>query len=196
MKRVLFGLAALLACAGPVLAQGGPTFPTGIGNTRAPLVLQGCMDRRGYAVPCSLSDTVADVLHRGHSARPENRAQVVSISPNDACNAVPSAALASSVTLAVVQTAPLTLCSFNVAADSTLYAADWWIMIFDAASLPADGAVTPAKCYGIPAGTRGYNAGFSGGAIKFKTGIIIAVSTNGCFTKAASVHAFISGDFR
>jgi hypothetical protein len=106
MKRVLFGLAALLACAGPVLAQGGPTFPTGIGNTRAPLVLQGCMDRRGYAVPCSLSDTVADVLHRGHSARPENRAQVVSISPNDACNAVPSAALASSVTLAV-QTAPL-----------------------------------------------------------------------------------------
>jgi hypothetical protein len=81
MKRVLYGLAALLALAGPALAQGGPTFPTGIGNTRAPLVLQGCLDRRGLAVPCSFSDTVADVLHRYTVAGREHRAEVVALSP-------------------------------------------------------------------------------------------------------------------
>src|SRR4051812_45944010 len=100
MKRVLFGLAALLALAGPVLAQSGPTFPTGIGNTRATLVLQGCLDRRGYAVPNSLCDTVADVLHRYHSARPENRSQVVSISPNDGGTVVSTSVLAANLVVA------------------------------------------------------------------------------------------------
>jgi hypothetical protein len=180
--------------AGPCPEQ--PDVPDRHRNTRAPLVLQGCLDRRGYAVPCSLSDTVADVLHRYHSARPENRAQVVSISPNDACLPSSSTVLASNRVVAIAQGAPLTLCGFNVSADSTLSGAAWWIMIFDAVSLPTDGTVTPAKCYAMPSGTTNYSAGFTGSGTKFKTGIVIGVSTNGCFTLAASVHAFISGDFR
>jgi hypothetical protein len=88
------------------------------------------------------------------------------------------------------------LFSFEVAADSTLSGAAWWIMVFDAASLPADGSVTPAKCYALPSGATGYNGAFSTGGLAFATGITIGVSTTGCFTKTASVHAFIAGDYQ
>jgi hypothetical protein len=178
--------------AGP--CPGGPTFPTGIGNTRAPLVLQGCMDRRGYAVPCSLSDTVADVLHRYHSARPENRAQVVSISPNDACTPFRARRWPQTSWSSCRPRRSRSAASTSRRTPRSPAAA-WWIMIYDAVSAPADGAVTPAKCYAMPSGTTATTPAF-GQRIKFKTGIVIGVSTNGCFTKAASVHAFISGDFR
>jgi hypothetical protein len=85
------------------------------------------------------------------------------------------------------------LYSFQVSADSTLSAASWWVMIFNATSLPANGAVTPAKCYAIPAGATGFNGAFPVPAY-FSSGITIGVSTNGCFTLAASVHAFLSAE--
>jgi len=85
------------------------------------------------------------------------------------------------------------LYSFNVSADSTLSGAAWWLMIYNATSAPADGAVTPAKCYAFPSGTTGYSAAFNL-PVNFSTGITIGVSTTGCFTKTASAHAFFSGD--
>lgn len=87
------------------------------------------------------------------------------------------------------------LFAFNVSADSTLSGAAWWVMLFDATSAPGDGAVTPAKCYAVPSGTTFISAGWPAGGVNFLTGITVVVSTNGCFTKAGSVHAFISGDF-
>jgi hypothetical protein len=87
------------------------------------------------------------------------------------------------------------LYSFNVGADSTLSGAAWWLMIFNLASAPADGAVTPAKCYPFPSGTTGYSAAFPV-PVNFSTGITLVVSTTGCFTKTASAHAFLSGDFK
>lgn len=86
------------------------------------------------------------------------------------------------------------LYSFQVAADSTLSGAAWWVMVYDATSLPGDGAVTPAKCYAMPAGTTSYSASFGATPVRLATGITIGVSTNGCFTQAASAHAFISGE--
>jgi hypothetical protein len=83
--------------------------------------------------------------------------------------------------------------SFEVSADATLSAAPWWIMIFDATAAPADGAVTPKKCFAQASGVTSYAAAFPA-PIAFGTGITIGVSTTGCFTKTASVHAFISGD--
>lgn len=85
------------------------------------------------------------------------------------------------------------LYSFNVSADSTLSAAAWWLMIYNATSAPADGAVAPVKCYAFPSGTTGYSAAFTL-PVSFSTGITLGVSTTGCFTKTASAHAFISGD--
>lgn len=87
------------------------------------------------------------------------------------------------------------LYSFEVSADSTLSGAAWWLMIYDAVSAPVDGAVTPKKCYAMPSGTTSYSGAFPT-PIVFATGITIGVSTTGCFTKTASTHAFISGDFR
>lgn len=66
-------------------------------------------------------------------------------------------------------------------------------MIFNATSLPADGAVTPAKCYAEPAGAISASYGFNV-PVQFSTGIVIGVSSTGFLTKTASAPAFISGD--
>lgn len=93
----------------------------------------------------------------------------------------------------VIKASAGNLYSFEVAADSTLSGAAWWIMIYNATSAPVDGAVTPLKCYAMPSGTTSFSAAFPT-PVAFSAGITIGVSTNGCFTKAASTHAFISGD--
>lgn len=85
------------------------------------------------------------------------------------------------------------LYAFEVSADSTLSSAPWWVMIFNATSLPADGAVTPAKCYAVAAGVPSVSYGWNT-PVQFSNGIVIGASTTGCFTKTASAHAFISGD--
>jgi hypothetical protein len=103
-----------------------------------------------------------------------------------------SSALASNL---VVENAAGNLYSFEVSADSTLSGAAWWLMIYDATSAPADGAVTPAKCFAYPSGATGASYAFPT-PVAFTTGITIAVSTTGCFTKTASAHAFIAGDFQ
>src|SRR5579862_306229 len=81
------------------------------------------------------------------------------------------------------------LYGFDVAADSALSMAPWWLMIFNAASAPADGAVTPAKVYAFPAGTLGYAASWGIAPLPFSTGITLVVSTTGPFTKTGSAHA-------
>lgn len=124
----------------------------------------------------------------------------ISAPPNNSGVATSPAAGASSTnSLAanqVVKASPGTLLSFEVQADSTLSAAAWWVMIYNATSAPADGAVTPAKCYAQTTGTTQMGGSFATGGVAFSTGIVIGVSTTGCFTKTASTHAFISGDFQ
>ena len=104
---------------------------------------------------------------------------------------VTSAALAANQ---VVKASAGTLYSFEVQADSTLSGAAWWIMFYNATSAPADGAVTPLKCYAVTSGQPQAGGTFGAGGIAFSAGIVIGVSTTGCFTKTASTHAFISGD--
>ena len=102
-----------------------------------------------------------------------------------------TSALASNL---VVTNAANNLYNLQVTADSTLYAADWWIMVFDATSAPGDGAVTPALCLDMASGVRSYWGSFPN-PIAFTTGITVVVSTTGCFTKTASTHAFIAGAY-
>ena len=86
------------------------------------------------------------------------------------------------------------LSSFQVQADSTLYASAWWLMVFDSATIPAAGTVTPAKCYPFQAGQPGGSFSF-GTPVAFTAGISLAVSTTGCFSYTASTHAFIGADY-
>lgn len=109
-------------------------------------------------------------------------------------NATPisSAALAANQ---VIITGAHQLLSFQVSADSTLSGAAWWIMVYNATTAPADGAITPAKCYALPSGATAFTGAFFA-PVTFAIGIVIGVSTTGCFTKTASTHAFISGDYQ
>jgi hypothetical protein len=116
-------------------------------------------------------------------------ALVVAISPNG-----PSPVSASSlVANLVIKGSGGSLYSFQVSADPTLSGAAWWVMIYNATTAPVDGGVTPLKCYAIPSGVTSLSGAFII-PIVFSTGIVIGVSTTGCFTKTASAHAFISGD--
>jgi hypothetical protein len=96
----------------------------------------------------------------------------------------------------VVKASAGTLYGFEVAADSTLSGAAWWVMVYNATSAPADGSVTPLKCYAAPSGATTFNGSFTATGITASTGIVIGVSTTGCFTKTASAHAMISGDYQ
>lgn len=69
-----------------------------------------------------------------------------------------------------------------------------YILLFNATSAPADGAVAPLFCYSIPASTSAgiaYNV-----PAAFSTGITASFSSTGCFTKTASATAFFSGSVK
>lgn len=76
----------------------------------------------------------------------------------------------------------------------TTGAAAGYVMIFNATSAPADGAVTPVKCVAVPARAT---VGVSNDPPEaFSTGITAVFSTTGCFTKTASATAMFSGDVK
>ena len=68
-----------------------------------------------------------------------------------------------------------------------------YLMIFNATSAPADGAVTPIDC--VQAAAEATVGVSSAGAPPdaFSTGITAVFSTTGCFTKTASATAFFKG---
>lgn len=66
-----------------------------------------------------------------------------------------------------------------------------YVLIFDSATVPADGAVTPKFCYVLPAGAT-TGASWLSYPINFVNGIVIVFSTTGCFTKTASATAFFA----
>jgi len=70
-----------------------------------------------------------------------------------------------------------------------------YLMLFDAAAAPADGAVAPARCIPVAA-TTGVDMNFRAAPIWFRTGIVAVFSSTGCFTKTASATAFIAVDYR
>lgn len=87
------------------------------------------------------------------------------------------------------------LYGIQISADGTLSGAAWWVMVYDATAAPSNGTVTPRKCYAMASGATELSRSFSP-PIQFGLGIVVGVSTTGCFTKTESVHAFISGDFQ
>lgn len=66
-----------------------------------------------------------------------------------------------------------------------------YVMIFDATSAPADGAVTPKQCYVLAANST-LRDNIGDFAERYSVGITIVFSTTGCYSKTASATAFIS----
>lgn len=76
----------------------------------------------------------------------------------------------------------------------TIGAVSGWAMVFDATTAPADGSVTPKYCRYIKSdGTGGATSLGWVDPLSFTTGISVAFSSTGCFTKTASSTAFFTG---
>jgi hypothetical protein len=80
-------------------------------------------------------------------------------------------------------------------ANVTSGASAGYVMVFDSATVPADGAVAPIRCVPIAANT-GIDFDWRAAPLRFDRGAAIVFSTTGCFTKTASATAFIAGDVR
>lgn len=68
-----------------------------------------------------------------------------------------------------------------------------YVLIFNATSAPADGAVTPVACYVLPA-NQTIGIAFTPFPLRMSTGITAVFSSTGCFTKTASATAFFLGE--
>lgn len=71
-----------------------------------------------------------------------------------------------------------------------------FLMVFNATAAPGDGAVTPIQCIQVPANTT-QGVSFNPGPPEvYATGISVAFSTTGCFTKTVSATAFFHGSVK
>jgi hypothetical protein len=64
-----------------------------------------------------------------------------------------------------------------------------YVMTFNAAAAPPDGAVTPVECVAAPADST-VSVSFDGPPDIYSVGIVAVFSSTGCFTKTASPTAF------
>lgn len=71
-----------------------------------------------------------------------------------------------------------------------------YVMLFDTASVPADGAVTPVKCWPLAASSSLTQRWNGGPPLLFRNGIQVVFSSTGCFTKTGSATAFVSGEIQ
>ncbi len=74
----------------------------------------------------------------------------------------------------------------------TCATAPCWVLVFDATSLPGDGAVTPKKWYQVIQ-NQTLAVGYSP-PLSMATGITLGCSTSGPFTLAATVQCTFSGE--
>lgn len=86
----------------------------------------------------------------------------------------------------VLKASPGTLYGLYVTTGATA----GYLMTFNATSAPADGAVTPVDCVYVPATTTIALWWGPQPPEYFSTGISVAFSSTGCFTKTASATAF------
>lgn len=70
-----------------------------------------------------------------------------------------------------------------------------YVMVFDAATAPADGTVTPAICRAVAASST-LSLALADPVARFGTGITAVFSTTGCFTKTISATAYFEGYFQ
>lgn len=115
---------------------------------------------------------------------------VTTSTTGSAVSPVPSTALESSH---VLLNKAGTLFGFQVN-FSTCASYPCWVMLFDAASLPANGAVTPVKWYQVSQNTTVSDEFIP--PLAMATGITVGCSTTGPFTLTATVQCAISGQVK
>lgn len=69
-----------------------------------------------------------------------------------------------------------------------------WVLLYDAASAPSDGAVTPLKVYRLGASSSLILNWPPGQELKVSTGLVAVFSTTGPTTQTSSATAYFTGD--
>lgn len=71
--------------------------------------------------------------------------------------------------------------------------ASGFLMVFNSITVPGDGAVTPVHCLPVSASNVAFINFAPGPGELYGTGISVALSSTGCFTKNTSPTAFFHG---
>ena len=80
-----------------------------------------------------------------------------------------------------------------ISAYATIGSTAGYLMLFNSATVPADGAVTPVECIQVTANSTNFLNWAPQPPEWFSNGIVIVFSTTGCFTKTISTTAFLHG---
>lgn len=79
--------------------------------------------------------------------------------------------------------------------SATTGATGGYLLLFDSATAPADGAVTPIKCYQLGANSSIGASWSPGPPLTYQNGLVFVFSTTGCFTKTISNTAYFSVEY-
>lgn len=145
------------------------------------------------AAPSSVireSVAVCDPNSPTHCSAPDSSGSLPVVVSPSASAAIANQASADSVSNYVFTATNKTLYTITVKIGAT----SGYAMLFDAASLPANGAVTPTWCYPVTSnGTNGSVAATWPQPLLFTTGITAGFSTTVCDTLTASATAKFMG---
>ena len=160
-----------------------PQSVNGAYNSVAPT----CTDGNG----CWLQTDVNGNLKTVSSGAPVGTQEVDLLTSADATSGTLSAQSTAAASNLVIKASAGNLYEITVSVGATA----GYLMLFNATSLPSNGAVTPVYC--VPVDSNGTNGWFSKSFFPpkgFATGITAGFSTTGCFTLTASATAsFFSG---
>ena len=87
----------------------------------------------------------------------------------------------------IVKATTGSLYSFTVTAGASA----GYVMLFNSATVPADGTVQPIYCFPVAANST-FSQSYGGTPVAMNIGTVLVFSTTGCFTKTASATAFIA----
>lgn len=189
-NQVLVIFAAFGAALAGVAPFGAASAQTGIATSSPATLANGSPAYPSYDLTNNLRITGSI------TTTPSGSPQPVTVSPSSAATdgiaPVKSTAAESSH---VLKASPGNLYSLTTSVGAT----SGWVLVFDATSAPADGAVTPAWWFPIISdGTRGAISAswLSGPPLNFATGITAVFSTTGPFTKTASSTAAFTAEVK
>jgi hypothetical protein len=173
-------------CAAPALAQS--TYPTPAGGRVAGVVSMVCDVNYANCVPAAAGVVGSGVDAAGNTLVVE----VPSASPTVAG----TTQFASSSAQATAGNVVIKASAGNLYGISAVGGAGaGFLMVFNSATVPVDGAVSPVIC--IPLAIGAYaDVNLRGQPSGFTAGISVAYSSTGCFTKTAAAAGFFRADYR
>lgn len=77
---------------------------------------------------------------------------------------------------------------------SVTSSASGYVLVYNLAAPPSDGAVTPVACYFLSSGPGTVGIAFTPFPLKMSTGISVVFSSTGCFTQTTSTTAFFTAE--